>query len=42
LCNQGTSLDQIDTLCQALFVAKDLNIVHQIRVRDVCQRVGNP
>jgi hypothetical protein len=28
LCNQGTSLDQIDTLCQASFVAKDLDIVH--------------
>jgi hypothetical protein len=39
LCNQGTSLDQVDTICQASFVAKDLDIVHQIRVRDVCQRV---
>jgi len=39
LCNQGASLDQVDTICQASFVAKDLDIVHQIRVRDVCQRV---
>lgn len=31
LCNQGSSLDQVDTLCQAFLVAKDLNIVHQIR-----------
>jgi hypothetical protein len=42
LRNQGTSLDQIDTFRKAFFVAKHLNIVHQIRVRDVCQRVGDP
>jgi len=42
LCNQGSSLDQIDALSQAFFVAKDLDIVHQICVRDICQWVRNP
>ena len=42
LCNQGTFLDQIDTFRQASLVTKDLDIVHQIRVRDLCQRIGDP
>jgi len=41
LGNKRSSLDEVNTFIQTPLVAKDLNIVHKIGVRDVCQWVGD-
>jgi hypothetical protein len=41
LGNKRSSLDEVNTFIQTPFIAKDLDIVHEISVRDVCQRVGD-
>jgi hypothetical protein len=41
LSDKRSSLYEVNTFRQAPFVAEDLNIVHEIGVRDVCQWVGD-